>query len=59
MMKTILFSIVATFSLALTSFGAAPNAAPAKPNLVLFLASDESLYVNGEILGVTGGQLLA
>ncbi len=25
----------------------------------VFLASDESRYVNGEILGVTGGQLLA
>jgi NAD(P)-dependent dehydrogenase (short-subunit alcohol dehydrogenase family) len=25
----------------------------------VFLASDESRYVNGEILGVTGGQVLA
>lgn len=25
----------------------------------VFLASDESRYVNGEILGVTGGRLLA
>jgi len=25
----------------------------------VFLASDESRYVNGEILGVTGGKVLA
>jgi hypothetical protein len=27
--------------------------------LFVFLASDESRFVNGEILGVTGGQVLA
>lgn len=40
-----------------------PTGRPAQPAEVapafVFLASDESRYVNGEILGVTGGQILA
>jgi NAD(P)-dependent dehydrogenase (short-subunit alcohol dehydrogenase family) len=40
-----------------------PMQRPAQPSELapafVFLASDESRYVNGEILGVTGGQLLA
>jgi hypothetical protein len=40
-----------------------PTGRPAQPAELapafVFLASDESRYVNGEILGVTGGQILA
>ena len=46
------------------SFGeSSPTGRPAQPAELappfVFLASDESRYVNGDILGVTGGQLLA
>ncbi|QRN95927.1 SDR family oxidoreductase [Archangium violaceum] len=46
------------------SFGkSSPMGRPAQPVELapsfVFLASDESRYVNGEILGVTGGQVLA
>ena len=39
-MNTTLYSFLTSTLLALTSFAAAPEAAPAKPNLVLFLADD-------------------
>ncbi|MDP9035434.1 MAG: glucose 1-dehydrogenase [Myxococcota bacterium] len=43
--------------------GQSPTKRPAQPAELapayVFLASDESRYVNGEILGVTGGMLLA
>ena len=43
--------------------GSSPMERPAQPAELapafVFLASDESRYVNGEILGVTGGQILA
>lgn len=46
------------------SFGeSSPMERPAQPSELapafVFLASEESRYVNGEVLGVTGGQLLA
>ena len=46
------------------TFGeSSPTGRPAQPAELapafVFLASDESRYVNGDILGVTGGQLLA
>jgi NAD(P)-dependent dehydrogenase (short-subunit alcohol dehydrogenase family) len=44
-----------------TTQGAIRQAGPALPRwppAFVFLASDESRYVNGEVLGVTGGQLL-
>lgn len=45
-------------------FGAnSPTKRPAQPKELapafVFLASDDSAYVNGEVLGVTGGKLLA
>ncbi|WP_409014780.1 SDR family oxidoreductase [Archangium sp.] len=46
------------------NFGkSSPMGRPAQPVELapsfVFLASDESRFVNGEILGVTGGQVLA
>jgi NAD(P)-dependent dehydrogenase (short-subunit alcohol dehydrogenase family) len=46
------------------NFGAnSPTKRPAQPKELapafVFLASDDSLYVNGEVLGVTGGKPLA
>ena len=48
----------------LEKFGSgSPMGRPAQPAELapayVFLACDESRYVNGEILGVTGGELLA
>jgi hypothetical protein len=47
----------------LEKFGGSPIGRPAQPAELapayVFLACDESRYVNGEVLGVTGGMLLA